>query len=228
MRKKLISIALLLGSPTFFFGNCVAQDVPAATPLTISTETLPEAVPQQYYWARLRANGGTPPLQWSVLRGEVPPGLELRDDGTISGVPNTAGEFRFTAGVNDSAQPPNQIHHQFTITVLTPLLLEWGPPPRLQDDQIQGGVKVKNGTKDTFDLTVIVVAVNEIGKAFALGYQRLEFKSGSADLEFPFGSTLPQGTYIVHADAVAELPSKYVIYRRHLQSPGPLQVTVGP
>ncbi|PYX97503.1 MAG: hypothetical protein DMG71_02905, partial [Acidobacteria bacterium] len=114
------------------------------------------------------------------------------------------------------------------ISVVAPLVLEWSRFPRVQDNRIEGAVKVSNGTKDDFDLTVIVVAVNEIGKAFVLGYQHPELKTGTTDFEIPFGSTLPQGAYVVHADAVAEVPARNAIYRQRRQTPSPLQVTVGP
>ena len=227
MARKLIASAALLVIVSASLANSAAQNAGTAG-ITIETEHLPEATPQQGYWTMLRANGGVPLLHWTVIRGKLPPGLELQDSGVITGVPTTAGEFRFTAEVNDSAQPPNRLHRQFTIIVLTPLLLDWSRIPTAQGDRIDGAVKITNGTKDSFDLTVIVVAVNEIGKAFALGYQRMDFKAGTADLQIPFGSTLPQGAYVVHADAVAEVPSRNAIFRRRLQTPAPLQITVGP
>ena len=39
------------------------------------------------------------------------------------------------------------------------------------------------------------------------------------DFEIPFGSTLPTGKYVVHADAIAEVPSKKAIYRARQQTP---------
>jgi hypothetical protein len=48
------------------------------------------------------------------------------------------------------------------------------------------------------------------------------------DFEIPFGDTLPSGAYVVHADAVGEVAEKNQIYRARLQTPGPLQVAVGP
>jgi hypothetical protein len=47
-------------------------------------------------------------------------------------------------------------------------------------------------------------------------------------MQIPFGETLPPGTYVVHADAVAEIPSKNSILRQRLQTPAPLPVTFGP
>jgi Putative Ig domain len=208
--------------------SAAAQNAPAAAPLAIQPETLPEATQQEQYYANLRATGGVPPLHWALIRGELPAGLELQDNGVITGVPKSSGEFRFSAEVTDSSQPPNLLHRQFTIIVVTPLTLDWSHFPVVNNDRIEGVLKITNGTKDTFDLTVIVVAVNETGKAFALGYQRLDFNAGTADFQVPFSSTLPQGAYVVHADAVAEVPAHNAIFRRRLQTPSALQITAGP
>jgi hypothetical protein len=48
------------------------------------------------------------------------------------------------------------------------------------------------------------------------------------NLQIPFGQTLPAGNYVVHADAVAEIPSRNRILRRLLETPAPLPVTQGP
>jgi len=89
-------------------------------------------------------------------------------------------------------------------------------------------VTVTDGTNTDFDLTVIVVAVNEIGKAFALRYEHLDLKANAAPSEIDFSSSVPRGAYVVHVDAVAEVPSKNAIYRQRLQTASALQVTVGP
>ncbi|MGH3117908.1 MAG: Ig domain-containing protein [Gaiellales bacterium] len=48
------------------------------------------------------ASGGVQPYTWSVVTGELPPGLELpRRENTISGTPTTAGTFTFTVRVTD-------------------------------------------------------------------------------------------------------------------------------
>ena len=233
MRKKLIFTSLLLLGLSCTFSllqsSLAWQNASSTTPaLAITGEPLPEAALQQIYRFQVQATGGIPPLHWSLTSGQLPPGVELEDSGVISGIATKVGDYRFTATVADSDNPPHRASKEFTISVVAPLVLEWSRFPRLQDNRIEGAVKVSNGTKDDFDLTVIVVAVNEIGKAFVLGYQRPELKKGTTDFEIPFGSTLPQGAYVVHADAVAEVPARNAIYRQRRQTPSPLQVTVGP
>jgi hypothetical protein len=53
-------------------------------------------------------------------------------------------------------------------------------------------------------------------------------RRGTLDMELPFGETLPHGGYVVHVDAVGEVAAKNLIYREYLETPGPLQVMVGP
>jgi len=140
----------------------------------------------------------------------------------------TSGDFHVSVSVTDSGNPPQTRSKDFSLGAPVPLLLEWSQRPGVSGHQISGGVKVSNPSQDNFDLTVIVVAVNEIGKAFALGYQRLELKRGMVDFDIPFASTVPQGSYVVHADSVAEVPAKNAIYRNRLQTDAGLQVTAGP
>ena len=42
------------------------------------------------------------------------------------------------------------------------------------------------------------------------------------------GAVTHAGGYVVHVDAVGEVAAKNLIYRERMETPGPLQVTVGP
>jgi hypothetical protein len=62
------------------------------------------------------ADGGTPPYRWSLLAGQLPPGLSLTTSpGRITGTPSTAGTFTFTLRVAD--QGGQQAARQFSITI---------------------------------------------------------------------------------------------------------------
>jgi len=74
----------------------------------------------------------------------------------------------------------------------------------------------------------VVLAVAENGRATAIGYQRFDLKKGTTDFEIPFGENLPHGGYVVHVDGVGEVAALNQINRARLQTPGPLQVAVGP
>lgn len=211
---------------------CATGVIPAqqaTPPLAITTEVLPPPLLRQQYQALLQATGGVPPLHWKVSRGNLPDGLNLDESsGVISGVPTKLGESEITVSVIDSVG--NTVSRDFKLKVSAPLLIEWSKFPQVQGNQIVGSVKVANGTDDSFDLTVIILAVNEYGKAFALGYQHFDLKPQTADVEIPFGSEtiLALGSYVVHADAVAEVPAKNAIYRARQQTPTALQVSAGP
>jgi hypothetical protein len=75
---------------------------------------------------------------------------------------------------------------------------------------------------------VIIVAVADNGRATAIGYEHFPLKAGATNVKIPFGNTLPHGGYVVHADAIAEIPTRKAILRQRLQTPQPLQVIQGP
>jgi hypothetical protein len=100
-----------------------------------------------------------------------------------------------------------------------PILAEWSDLPKISGNAVKGSVVVTNGTDDAFDQTVVVEAVNGIGKAFTLGYQHFTLGAHSQSKVIEFTTTLPPGSYQVHADAVAEVPSRGAIYRQHLLAP---------
>ncbi len=85
--------------------------------LVILTNTLPTGTVGMNYQASLAAEGGTPPYVWSITNGNLPPGIELSSSGELSGTPSTAGNFTFTAQVEDSATVADTSTMQFSITV---------------------------------------------------------------------------------------------------------------
>jgi hypothetical protein len=219
-------IVPMVAAIVFWVGAVVsAQTVP---PLTIVDETLPSLDPGVEVRIPLSARGGVPPYHWSVTSGDLPEGISLTPEGVLMGRPAKAGRFAYTVTVEDAARPPNRVNKELQTVVSASLVLEWLRPPQVHSDRIDGAVQVSNGTTDDFDLTFIIVAINEIGRATALGYQHFTLKAGTANFQIPFGQTLPHGNYIVHADAVAEIPSRNRILRRLLETPAPLPVTQGP
>jgi hypothetical protein len=205
------------------------QPPPPPQPLAILDESLPALNAGIDARIPLHASGGVPPYHWSLTAGDLPPGITIDAAGFLVGRPSKPGDFAFTLSVTDSAQPAHTINKELRAQVTAALLLEWLRPPQVQGTEINGAVEVSNGTKDDdFDLTVIIVAVNEIGRATALGYQHMTLKAGVTNFQVPFGSTLPPGAYVIHADAVAEIPARNTILRQRLQTPAPLQIVQGP
>jgi len=208
----------------------VAAQQGAATgqPLVIRTVTLPKAYLRQPYETRLQAEGGITPLKWELTGGDLPPGVMLQVDGILRGVPAQLGEFRFTLTVSDSGKPAVQRNQQLVLIVVAPLLAQWGRYPTVKGQRIEGSITVSNQTEQDFDLTVIVLAVADNGRATAIGYQHMPLKKDTAGLEIPFGDNLPHGAYQVNVDAVAEVAATNSIYRARLVPKEKLQVQPGP
>lgn len=90
---------------------------PAQT-LVITTPgpNLAPATVGKSYFANLFANGGTTPYTWSIVTGQLPPGLRLQaSPGRINGTPTARGTFTFTLRVRD--QGGQQASQQYSITV---------------------------------------------------------------------------------------------------------------
>ncbi len=189
---------------------------------------LPDTSPHADYEVLFRARGGTPPLHWRVEKGALPPGMKLDDHGLLHGQPDHAGEFHFTIAVREASQPQEGVQKEFVLRVLAALSLRWKQAAHVNGNRIEGTAEVSNSTRDDIDLTFIVLAVPANGRAVAIGYQHFPLKRGTVDMELPFGETLPRGGYVVHVDAIGEVPSRNVIHRERMQTPAPLQVNVGP
>jgi len=77
----------------------------------------------------LQTVSGVPPLSWSLVGGELPPGVNLSSDGTLSGTPEEAQEFNFTLRVTDANS--NVAEMNFTLKVLVTL-----PPPEIRISKV--------------------------------------------------------------------------------------------
>lgn len=202
-----------------------AQD--GSVPLAITTRTNQTAVVGRKVTLYLAVEGGSSPYSWQVAGGTLPPGLSLAaNSGLISGTPKQVGEYRFTIVVVDASVPPQQAQREFSLTVTAPnapLTIDWKELPRIRGDAIKGSVVVANHSEQPFDLTVIVLAVNEIDRATALGYQRFTLAPQASQV-IPFEATPGGGRYVVHADAIAEVASSDSIYRARKQTATPLHI----
>jgi hypothetical protein len=188
-------------------------------PLTIATASLPTGEAGIPYHVTLQVKGGVNPYTWRLSQGSnLPPGLQLHPhSGRITGTPATAGEYHFTLTLSDVNAPPSQVQREFTLVVVAGLTVEWKRPPKVSGTAIAGSVIVANHTDQPANLTVIIVAVNQIGRATALGYQHFTIQP-QAQQEIPFGATPGPGSYRVRADAVAHLTAGNTILRAHKQT----------
>lgn len=184
------------------------------------------AVVGQSFSLPVTVTGGIMPYTWSLADGKLPPGLRLQPHkGAVVGVPTTTGTYHFTIAVTDSSIPQLQLKREFNIQVIEGLALDWKDAPAVLGNKIGGSAVVTNQTGDDFVVTVIVLAVNEIGRATALGYQHFKLAAGSSSPAIPFGSSPGLGTYYVRIDVAAHRPGKKHIYRASKQTSANLKLS---
>ena len=99
--------------------------------LQMATQSLPTANRGGAYSVSLEATGGgSVNYVWSLASGDLPPGLELTDDGataTISGTATTLGRYTFTASVATPVDEP--VTREFELFVSS-------APPRIATESL--------------------------------------------------------------------------------------------
>jgi hypothetical protein len=86
-------------------GRNVTEDVNllVAAPVIVATPLgLPRATVGALYSAALGALGGIAPHSFTLVHGDLPPGLSLSMSGRLGGIPTVAGTSLFTVGMLDS------------------------------------------------------------------------------------------------------------------------------
>ena len=216
MRIRRLAAALFFLARVFASGQSLQiQPLPSQGMIVGETYTLP-----------LQASGGTSPYAWHMVQGELPPGLKLHPhSGRISGAPTVPGDYRFTVGASDASIPKLHAQRELIVHVIAGLAVDWKEAPAVHGNSITGSAVVMNETGKDFDLTVVVVAVNQIGRATALGYQHFKLPAQSNSEVIPFRSSPGQGTYYVRVDAVAHQPGHHYVYRANKQTSDTVKVT---
>jgi hypothetical protein len=69
----------------------------------------------QAYTAELTATGGLTPYQWSA--SNLPPGLGISGNGTVSGIPTVPGVYVISFAVTDSNNPAHSNSQQLTLKI---------------------------------------------------------------------------------------------------------------
>jgi hypothetical protein len=211
----------------------LCAQVPESAKVSILTKDLPTASlwspygTEHQYGVRLRSEGGVAPYHWRILSGSLPRGLKLEEYGKLLGAPDESGRFDFALLLRDSSNPPAQVEQKLKLNVETPFSAEWDRKAQVNGQRIDGSVKVSNRTGRDFDLTFIVLAVNDIGRATAIGYQHFPLRKNTRDFSLPFGETLSSGNYTVNVDVVAEEPVSSQIFRARLVT-GKESIAQGP
>ena len=229
IRPALIGIAAAaLGVCGLSLTLVAQQGAATGPPLAVRTSTLDKGFLRQPYHFQLASDGGITPLRWRLASGSLPPGISMTEDGLISGAPTATGNYAFVLTITDSGKPPRHLNYPLTMQVVAPMLLDWNPPAKISGQRIEGGLKVSNQTGVDFDLTIIVLAVAEDGRATAIGYQHFTLKPQTMNFPIPFGEHLPWGAYQIHVDAVAEVAATNAIYRARLVTNGRLRIIQEP
>lgn len=90
-------------------GNTLVQAVTLPVggllaPLEIRVQELPVVEDGLYYSHDLVSRGGAPPFRWSIVSGQLPPGVELHSEaGLISGIAQQAGHYPVTLRLEDGS-----------------------------------------------------------------------------------------------------------------------------
>jgi hypothetical protein len=85
----------------------------------VTTSSLPSATVGVSYSRSLAAIGGTQPYVWTITSGDVPSGMLLNLDGTLSGIPSFPGTANFTVNVVDANG--KEANADLSLTVVSPL-----------------------------------------------------------------------------------------------------------
>jgi large repetitive protein len=103
--------------------------VPGASAIRFTDESffVPPGVVGRDYGHQFEGDGGCGPAlpyQFRVLSGELPPGLTLRADGLLVGIPRQAGSWSFWLELSDEDPPserwciPRRSERRFTVTIV--------------------------------------------------------------------------------------------------------------
>ncbi len=118
-----------------------------------------------------------------------------------------------------------QVMREMTIVVIEGLTFDWRQPPEVRGHSISGSAVLSNQAGHALHVTVIVVAVNQIGRSTALGYQHFVLAAQTKSPVIPFASSPGKGTYTVRGDAAAHRKNSHHIFRVSKQTPDSLHIT---
>jgi len=161
--------------------------------LTITTASvLPNGSAGTAYSQTLIATGGRQPYTWSITAGALPGGLQLNPTtGVISGTPNSAGAYAFTARVTDSASASAEQPFILAITTGTqssPQMTLTGVPPTSESaQQITFGVTLSSPYSS--DITGQATLSFQPDAVVAADDPAIQFSSGGRTVNF----TIPAG-----------------------------------
>ena len=97
------------GSPAQIATVTITIRIASALAVTTAPGALPDAIIGISYSFTFQSNGGSTPINWTLAAGQLPAGLTLNPNGTLSGTPRATGSFTFTVQAADASSPPQNI-----------------------------------------------------------------------------------------------------------------------
>ena len=92
-----------------------------APQLTLYPSILPVGVRGASYSLAFSTTGGLSPYQYSLVNGELPPGLNLTSTGSLTGIPTELGQSNFTVRVVDASTPAFSQRLEYSLQIDTTL-----------------------------------------------------------------------------------------------------------
>jgi hypothetical protein len=115
------------------FGRATVVVLSDPDPVTVETESLPEAIEGQGYGHQLEAVGGSGEYSWVLAAGSLPSGMTLSPAGMISGTPVGWGTSDFRVRVTDSGG--RTATAELSIPVVQALAVQTSSLPDAEVDQ---------------------------------------------------------------------------------------------
>jgi len=118
----IIPLTDIEGKPRVIFGgkferpDLGAYEYDPSLPVQICTQSLGSAIGDHEYQLDLKATGGFAPYSWFLLSGWLPTGLELSQDGILSGVPARPGNYDLTLLVANLEGQAHQRTYQLEVS----------------------------------------------------------------------------------------------------------------
>ncbi|QJD86294.1 putative Ig domain-containing protein [Cohnella herbarum] len=130
-------------------------------PLTITTGSLADGQTGVPYYRVLEGSGGNGSYQWSLIDGDLPPGLTLGSQGQLTGtpVPGSYGKYAITVRATDESVPVQTTTANLELKVLPPQLVLLAPSIHEDSDMKVGdyaNIQLKaEGGSGSYDWTVV-------------------------------------------------------------------------
>ena len=97
------------------------------SPMSITSPPLIPAARTHNYSQQMTAANGIGTVTWSKTAGNLPPGIALGTNGSLTGIATANGTYSFTLQATDSATPPQTATVQESVQVVDPVKITSSP-----------------------------------------------------------------------------------------------------